>query len=72
MKERIVMFIQENELIFPKIMTFLNKMPIETKKLILVEVYCFLGEFFNFNINEFYCEAFSIIGKNKCSKRVKK
>ncbi len=45
---------------FKNFKDYLKKDLKETLKLFYVESYCFLAEKFNFNINEFYAEAFSI------------
>lgn len=45
---------------FAKFKGYLRNDLKETLKLLYVESYCFLAEKFNFNINEFYAEAFSI------------
>ena len=71
-QDNILAFISENKNEFKYMEEYMKKTPIETKKLILVEIYCLLAEKFNFNINEFYCEAFSVTFKNKISKKVKK
>ena len=62
----------ENAEKFPYMIQYHKEDEKETKKLILVEIYCFLAEKFNFNINEFYSEAFNVPVENKSSKKVKK
>ena len=71
-QDSILAFMSENKGEFKYMEEFMKRAPMETKKLILVEVYCLLAEKFNFNINEFYCEAFSVTFKSKLSKKVKK
>ena len=55
---------------FKKFKEYLRNDMKETLKLLYVESYCFLAEKFNFNINEFYAEAFSItLQHNKTGKK---
>ena len=72
-RDRIVGQILENGERFEYFGQFLKEDQKETKKLVLVEAYCFLAEKFNFNINQFYSEAFAVpMEGGKGSKRVKK
>ena len=58
---------------FPWMIKFLGECPIETKKLILVEVYCLLAERFGFTENEYYDEATTLaVIERKVGKRVKR
>jgi len=54
------LIVSSGESKFKKIKEYLKNDLKETLKLLYVESYCFLAEKFNFNINEFYAEAFSI------------
>ncbi len=44
----------------------------ETQKLLEVTTYCFLAEKHNFNINEYYSEAFDLKEEEQPKKRLKK
>lgn len=64
--------IDSNKEKFPYFVGYLREDEKETKKLLVVECYCFLAEKFYFNINEFYSEAFSVSFDSNPSKKVKK
>lgn len=71
-RDEIVKHIEEKPEKFTYLTKYLREDGIETKKLLLVELYCFLAEKFNFNINEYYSEAFSItLNAKTTTKKVK-
>jgi hypothetical protein len=65
-------FVQKCPYLFPYFSKYLKDNFLETSKLFKVTAYCFLAEKHNFNINEFYCEAFDFPESEGKPKKKKK
>ena len=48
-------FVQKSSYIFPFFSKYLKESHQETEKFLKVTIYCFIGECYNFSINEYYC-----------------
>jgi hypothetical protein len=58
---------------FKTLAGYLKEDRAETVRLFTVTIYCFIAERFNFNINEYYCEAFDLEDiENKKPKKKRK
>lgn len=56
--DKVTGYVQSCAYLFKILTTYLKEDRKETMKLFKVTVYCFLAEKHNFNINEFYSDAF--------------
>lgn len=69
---KVTEYVQKCAYLFTNFTKYLKENSKETTKFFKVTAYCFLAEKYNFNINEFYCEAFDIQEEGKIPKKKKK